>query len=78
MLLCLLCFFVANGQIVVAGDGSGDFRTVQQAVDEVPEHNNKPVVIHIKPGVYREQIRVNTGKRFVTFRGEDPNKTVLT
>jgi PelA/Pel-15E family pectate lyase len=76
ILLCFLCFFVANGQFIVAADGSGDFRTVQQAVDHV--QGNKPVVIHIKPGVYREQIRVSAGKRFMTFRGDDPRTTVLT
>lgn len=76
---CLLWFFVADAQpvrIVVAADGSGDYRTVQQAVDEV--QGDKPVVIHIKPGVYKEQIRVSAGKRFITFRGDDPDKTVLT
>jgi PelA/Pel-15E family pectate lyase len=62
--------------MVVAADGSGDFRTVQQAVDEV--QGNKPVVIHIKPGVYREQIRVSAGKRQITLRGDDPRQTVLT
>ena len=76
ILLCLLCFFVANGQIVVAADGSGDFETVQQAVDHVPDNNNQPVVIRIKRGVYQEQVRVN--KRYITFRGEDPANTVLT
>ena len=76
ILLCLLCFFVANGQIVVAADGSGDFKTVQQAVDHVPDNNNQPVVIRIKRGVYQEQVRVT--KRYLTFRGEDPANTVLT
>jgi PelA/Pel-15E family pectate lyase len=76
MLLCFLCFFVASGQIIVATDGSGDFRTVQQAVDHV--QSNQPVVIHIKPGVYHEQLRVSAGKRFITLRGDDPRKTVLT
>jgi PelA/Pel-15E family pectate lyase len=76
ILLCLFCFFVAKGQIVVAADGSGDFKTVQQAVDHVPENNNLPVVIHIKRGIYREQVRVT--KRYLTFRGEDPTNTVLT
>lgn len=76
ILLCLFCFFVANGQIVVAADGSGDFKTVQQAVGHVPDNNNQPVVIHIKRGVYREQVRVT--KRYLTFRGEDPASTVLT
>ena len=70
ILLCLLCFFVAHGQasqrIVVAADGSGDFRTVQQAVDQIPDDNKQRVVIQIKPGVYKEQIRVSAGKRYVT------------
>ena len=78
-----LLFVVVDGQsskriIVVAADGSGDFKTVQQAVDHVPENNSRPVVIQIKPGVYQEQVRVSTGKRFVTFRGEDAKKTVIT
>jgi PelA/Pel-15E family pectate lyase len=64
--------------IVVAADGSGDFRTVQQAVDNVSDNNTRRVVIHIKPGIYREQIRVGPTKRFVTFRGEDPRTTILT
>ena len=78
MLLCFLCFSAANGQIVVAADGSGNFRTVQEAVDHVPDNNNQPVVIHIKPGVYQEQIRVRAGKRYIAFRGEDARNTVLT
>jgi PelA/Pel-15E family pectate lyase len=78
-----LCLFVASsralaGEIVVAADGSGDFRTVQEAIDHVPENNSQRIVIHLKPGVYREQIRVSAGKRFVTFRGDDALKTILT
>ena len=84
-LLALLCglFVTAQGQsskrtIVVAADGSGDFKTIQQAVDEVPDTNTRPVVIRIKPGVYSEQLRVSAGKRFITFRGEDAKSTVIT
>ena len=79
ILFCFLCFFVADARsvrIVVAADGSGDFKTVQQAVDHVPDDNNQPVVIQIKRGVYPEQVRVT--KRYLTFRGEDPANTVLT
>ena len=79
---CFLCLFVADvrgsQKIVVAADGSGEFRSVQQALDHVPENNNQPVVIDIKPGVYNEQVRVSAGKNHVTLRGEDPNKTILT
>jgi PelA/Pel-15E family pectate lyase len=79
---CLLCLFVANvrasQKVVVAADGSGDFRTVQQALDHISENNNQPVVIHIKPGVYNEQIRVSAGKNHIILCGEDPQKTILT
>jgi pectinesterase len=88
ILLGFLCLFGVQEQlanaaetsshIVVAADGSGDFRTVQEAVDHVQDNNNQRVVIDIRPGVYKEQIRVNAGKRYVTFRGEDPRKTILT
>lgn len=81
LLFCLLCLFVfpaSAKDIVVAADGSGDFKTVQQAVDQVPDGNTQRVVIRIKPGIYKEQIRVSAAKRFLTFRGEDPFKTVLT
>ena len=58
-LLVLLCLFVSAdahaSQTVVAADGSGDFKTVQQAVDQVPDNNTERVVIQIKPGVYHEQ-----------------------
>jgi pectinesterase len=62
----------------VAADGSGDYKTVQAAVDAVPENNSEPLVIHIKPGRYREKIRVPKGKAFVTFKGEDAKTTILT
>ncbi len=62
--------------IVVAADGSGNFKTIQQAVDHVPDGNRQRVVIQIKPGVYHEQVRVH--KPHVTFRGEDAKKTVIT
>jgi len=83
LLVCFLWFVVTTGaktpaQIVVAADGSGQFRTVQQAIDQVPDNNPQRIVIRIKPGVYREQIRVSAGKRNLTFRGDDPRKTILT
>ena len=79
VLLCLLCLFVANGhELIVAADGSGEFKTVQAAVDHVPDTNSERIVIRIKPGVYQEQVRVGPGKRFITFRGDDPLKTILT
>jgi pectinesterase len=64
--------------LTVAADGSGDYKTVQAAVDAVPDANKDPVVIHIKPGRYKEKITVPRGKPFVTLEGDDANATVLT
>ncbi len=82
VLLTLLFAVAAAAQtrkhIVVAADGSGDFKSIQQAVDHVPDNNTRRVVIRIKPGRYEEQIRVPAAKRFITFRGEEASKTVIT
>ena len=65
-------------QITVAMDGSGDYTTVQAALDAVPEGNAKPFTIFIKNGIYKEVIVVDARKSFVTLIGEDKNKTILT
>ncbi len=65
-------------KLTVAADGSGDFTSVQQAVDHVPDNNRQPVVIYIKPGTYKEQIKVPASKPFVTFLGSKAEQTILT
>ncbi len=64
-------------QLTVAADGSGDFATVQGAVDFVPANNNKRVVIFVKKGTYTEIVYVGSNKPFVTVRGEDRNLSVV-
>ena len=67
---------------VVAADGSGQFKTVQEAVNAAPQltSRDRPWVIAIKPGTYRELVYVQREKRFLTLRGDgdDPSKTVIT
>jgi pectinesterase len=65
--------------ITVSPDKSAaDFTSVQAAVDSIPASNKVPVTIHIKPGVYKERVRVPRDKPFVTFLGDDAATTVLT
>lgn len=63
---------------VVAKDGSGDFTTVQAAVDAAPTGGTKVYLIYIKSGNYKEVITVPKGKRFIYFKGEGSDKTILT
>ena len=79
--LALLLSACCHGQsqtLTVAADGSGQFVTVQAAVDAVPANNAQRVVIEIKPGTYKEHIVVPKDKPFITFRGEDAATTILT
>ncbi len=64
--------------LTVAADGTGDVRTVMAAIKLVPDNNTKRFVITIKPGTYKEQIRVPANKPYVSFIGTDAATTVLT
>ncbi len=64
--------------LTVAADGSGDVKSMQEAIDRVPENNKKRFVISIKPGVYKEQIRIPANKPYISFVGEKAETTKLT
>jgi pectinesterase len=59
----------ADKLICVAGDGTGDFKTIQAAVDSIPEQNADIFVIELAPGRYAERVTVPRGKNFLTLRG---------
>lgn len=63
-------------RLVVAADGSGDFSTVQAALDYIPAGNTTPVTIFVRKGTYREIIFF-TDKHGVTILGEDRRATIL-
>lgn len=64
--------------IRVAQDGSGDYRTVQEAIDAVPLCNTCRTVIRVSPGIYRQPVYVPKTKNLITLAGLRPEDTVLT
>lgn len=60
-------------QLTVSADGTGDFNTVQGALDHVPEQHPQRVTIFVKNGDY-EEIVYFRNKRAVTIAGEDRDK----
>jgi pectinesterase len=73
----IICITASAQKITVAQDGSGDFKTLQAALDAVPSGNEKPVSIFIKKGTYHEVVILDARKNFVSLVGEDKEKTIL-
>lgn len=63
---------------VVSKDGSGDFNSVQQAIDAVPDFRKNRTFIYIKNGVYKEKLTLPSAKTNVSLIGQDKEKTILT
>jgi pectinesterase len=57
----------------VAADGSGNFKTIQEAVNSVPRDSRQRMIVFIKDGVYHEKVRIDPG--FVTLRGQSRQGT---
>ncbi len=69
----------AQTNLFVATDGSAPFKSVQEAIMSVPSGSNtNPVIIHLKPGVYKELVYLQREKRFFKLVGENATNTVLT
>ncbi|KAI7728660.1 hypothetical protein M8C21_010226 [Ambrosia artemisiifolia] len=68
---------IGHRNITVDVNGSGDYTTVQAAVDSVSVNNRKNILIHISAGVYVEKVVVPATKPYITFQGEGKNKTVI-
>ncbi len=62
---------------VVAQDGTGDYTTVQAAVDAAPANQVKPWLIFIKEGLYNEHVDVPENKPYLHFIGQGRDKVKI-
>ncbi|KAL5537811.1 hypothetical protein UlMin_043592 [Ulmus minor] len=67
-----------KADVVVAKDGSGKYKTVNEALKDIPIKSNDTFVIYIKAGVYAEQVMVTKTMMNVVFIGDGPTKTKIT
>ena len=63
---------------VVARDGSGDFFTVRELLDALPDFARQEIRVLIRNGVYEEKIVVPTTKQHLHLIGESRDGVVLT
>ena len=68
---------VAAKDLVVAGDGSGDFKTVQAAIDAAPANSDARTTILVRRGTYPELVVVSAEKKKLTIRGEARQQTII-
>ena len=62
--------------MIVAQDGTGQFTTIQEAIDSISKDNTSRVAIYIKGGVYKEKLDIN--KPFVSLIGTHRDQVKLT
>ncbi|KAL6004900.1 hypothetical protein ACLOJK_005458 [Asimina triloba] len=65
--------------LVVAQDGSGDFRTIQDAIDAASDRRGSGrFVIRVKAGVYRENVVVGNKLKNIMLVGDGIRNTIVT
>src|SRR6185312_1884177 len=82
-----VCLFLSTGvmaqqvnypnSFTVAQDGSGQFRTIQEAVNAVRDLSQQRVVIHIRNGVYHEKLVIPSWKTMISLVGESRDSTII-
>lgn len=80
ILISIVCFCKLMAQtkkIIVAQDGSGDFKTIQEALNAVAPKLQSTTQIFIKKGLYKEVIVVDATKQNIEIIGESRKETIL-
>lgn len=63
-------------KIVVDSSGKGNFKSIQDAINSLPDSSALPRIILIKKGTYHEKIFIS--KHNIVLEGDDRDKTIIT
>jgi len=74
----IVVFNPDSATFVVAKDGSGRFKTIQEAINAVPDYRKKRTIIYVKNGTYNEKIILPSSKQSISLIGESAEKTIIT
>uniref|UniRef100_A0A7N0ZRU0 Pectinesterase n=1 Tax=Kalanchoe fedtschenkoi TaxID=63787 RepID=A0A7N0ZRU0_KALFE len=64
--------------VTVAKDGSGDFKTINEALQKIEKKSNYTFVLYVKKGVYDEHVVFESYMHNVLLIGDGPTKTTIT
>jgi pectinesterase len=65
-------------KITVAIDGSGDYKTLQEAINVCKAFPDERILISLKPGIYSEKVEIFSWTSRISLIGENANTTVIT
>ena len=64
--------------LTVAQDGSGNYTTIQEAVNAMRDFSQERVIIFIKKGIYKEKLVIPSWKTNIALVGESRDSTIIT
>lgn len=64
--------------VVVAQDGSGNFKSISDAINAMPKIRAGRYVIYVKAGIYQETVKLTADMTNVFMYGDDPKNTIVT
>jgi len=64
--------------ITVAQDGSGDFTSIQKAINSIRDFGPAEALVKIKAGTYHEKIVIPSSKHKIIFQGANKENTIIT
>jgi len=82
LLISMANFLFAGNEpyikITVAQDGSGDFKSIQKAINSIRDLGPGEALVFIKSGTYNEKVVIPSSKHKITLEGENKDNTVIT
>ena len=82
--LAIMFFMALSGyadkqkfDFIVAQDGSGMFKTIQEAINAVPDYRKVETRIFVSKGVYKEKVVLPESKQNITLIGENIDATII-
>ena len=85
LFLSAICFGVSSPlhsqttyDFIVARDGSGNFRTIQEAITACRDYAERQYLIFVKNGMYNEKLLIPTWKTHITIIGQNVDSTIIT
>ncbi|MBA0836748.1 hypothetical protein Goarm_008943 [Gossypium armourianum] len=67
-----------KADVVVAKDGSGNYKTLGEAVAAAPDKSKTRYIIHVKKGTYKENVEIGANKKNLMIVGDSMNSTIIT